>query len=272
MSTAAGDCAIASHIGGRAEQQDCAGAFGRADGRCQLLVVADGMGGREGGARAARTVVEVAGRLWGDGRSADADPPALLDALCRTAHEEIRRMAGEGGSTVAALIATADRAWWAHVGDSRVYALRSGKVVHRSADHSLVQARVRDGTLAADQAATHPDQHKLLRALGGEGDASPAHGQMKRAPDSGFVLCTDGFWSVVGDEEMDAVVREASSAEGCQRWVERAAARGGAGADNLTLAVLGPGARRARLQLRQLWPLYAALGIALGMLLLRVFK
>ncbi|THF61176.1 PP2C family protein-serine/threonine phosphatase [Pseudothauera rhizosphaerae] len=266
----------AAHIGGRPVQQDRAACFVSADGTVHLLVVADGMGGRQGGDLAAQVVIDTAARLWGGRADPPADPGAFLETLCQEAHAEIRRGAQDGGeaggSTVAALLATPERAWWVHVGDSRVYGFRDGLPVCRTEDHTVVQQLVRCGRIDADAVAAHPEQNKLLRGLGADETVQTTHGQMQVSAGTGFVLCTDGFWERVSGAEMAGLLREADAAAACTRWVEIAAGRGGADGDNATVAVLQPAGEPLRMAHRQLWPLYAAVFAALAMGLFHAFR
>lgn len=262
--------AHASAVGARAEQQDAAACFATRDGSCHLLVVADGMGGHADGALAARTVIEVAARLWRAWQPSVQAPAALLETLCRQAHEEIRRRGSALGtrphSTLVALLATRERAWWVHVGDSRLYGFRGGVEIWRTQDHTRVGQRVREGGLDEAAVALHPARNQLLRGLGDEGGVEPTRGQVRMTPDTGFVLCTDGFWAGVGSGEMAALLTE-EPVRACRRWAATAAARGGADADNATVAVLRPAP--VRRPMPRLWPLYAALAAAVAALAVR---
>lgn len=266
----------AGHIGERGEQQDHAACFASADGQYHFLVVADGMGGGTGGGLAAHTVIEVAARLWSEAGHRPADPSAFLETLCQQAHGEIRlhgEACGEAaGSTVVALLATAGRAWWVHVGDSRLHAFRAGKLVFRTEDHTLVQQLVRSGRISEAEAGRHPEQHKLLRALGGDEAPQTTHGQMQVCPETGFVLCTDGFWATVDAGEMTDLLTTEPPARTCAQWVEIAVERAGADADNATVAVLRPAGEASWQACRRFWPLYVAGAVALVALLFHVLR
>lgn len=261
-----GRAACATDPGGRAEQQDRAACFASRDGSCHLLVVADGMGGHDDGARAARLVTETAEQLWRGLAVPPSAPAEFLETLCQQAHEAIRRVGRENGSTphstVVALLATPLRAWWVHVGDSRLYGFRDGATVCRTEDHSWVWQLFRSGQIAEAEIGTHPARNRLLRGLGMEEALHTTHGQMRMSPHTGFVLCTDGFWAGVSSAEMAELLRSDDPAAACAHWTGVAAQRGGETGDNLAVAVLRP-AGAAPLRHRQLWPLYGALGVAL---------
>lgn len=263
--------ACASHIGGRSEQQDQAVCLASRDGRNHLLVLADGMGGHQGGELAARTVVEVARRVWQEVDGAPLQPAAFLEALCQQAHAAIlgrgEALGLQPHSTLVALLATPGRAWWAHVGDSRLYLFRAGKLLCRTEDHTLVQHLVRIGDLLETEVKDHPERNKLLRGLGMEGPLRVTHGQMAVTDDTAFVLCSDGFWNCIDDGEMARMLQEEDVDAMCANWAALAAERGGADGDNVTVAVLQAAPVAAGSALRQLWPLYCALCVALAILL-----
>lgn len=288
--------ACASHIGGREEQQDMAASFSSHDGECHLLVVADGMGGRSGGRLAAETVVDVAAELWANCQGHPDDPHAFLETLCQQAHAGIRQRGQTLGlepmSTIAALFATSTRAWWVHAGDSRVYAFRGNTRVLRTEDHTMVRKLVATGRLNEAEAGAHPERHLLLRGLGSADGPQPTHGQMSLSADTGFVLCSDGFWNVVRDDELPALLSARDAHVQCTEWAAIAAERGGPDGDNVTVAVLLPAmpGRPARCSPQQhpavgtaahpvfgqalgrYWPLFAAVVIALLLLFVHTLK
>lgn len=274
MGRSARRAACASHIGGRSEQQDRTVCLASPDGGYYLLVVADGMGGHQGGELAASAVIEVAAELWRAHREAPAAPTAFLEALCQQAHARILSRGLAQGiaphSTIAALLVTPQRAWWAHVGDSRIYVFRHRALLFRTEDHTLMQQLIRSGQLLEAESLVHPDRHKLLRGLGGDEPVRPTHGQMAIDADTGFLLCTDGFWASVHADEMPALLRPGDAAEACAQWAATAAARGGAEGDNVSVAVLTP-APPAGFDHRRLWPLYGALAVALAVAVARLF-
>ncbi len=208
----------------------------------RLLVVADGVGGHRGGALAAQTIVELAGECFADLETVPSDPAGFLRDLCRQSNEAIReRSAGHGGqgfSTLVALLVTPRRAYWLHVGDSRLYCFRNGRLVHRTRDHSLVQALVDQGRIGEDEVRVHAQRNQLLRVLGMEDEVQPAQGQMSVAPCMAFFLCSDGFWDTIEPREALADMLDArhlpTSVSG---WVAEAAHRGGPKGDNIGLAV-----------------------------------
>ncbi|ANQ84035.1 PP2C family protein-serine/threonine phosphatase [Azoarcus olearius] len=268
--------AFACHIGGRAEQQDRAACFTSRDGRNHLLVVADGMGGHQGGELASHVVMEVAERAWSALDGLPHAPASFLERVCQQAHAEIR-LAGQARglrpcSTLAALLVSPHRAWWSYVGDSRIYVFRDGRPLWRTEDHTVVQQLVRSGRISEAEVVDHPDRNKLLRGLGGDEPLRATHGQLRIDAATGFVLCTDGFWATTSTEEMAPLLSASDLAAACTNAVAAAAQRGGPESDNVTIAVLQPERRTQAVNHRQLWPLYGALGLALLLLFSRFFN
>ncbi|MCG5539353.1 protein phosphatase 2C domain-containing protein [Halorhodospira sp. 9622] len=230
------------HVGGRDEQQDAVQVFESSDGKGFLLIVADGMGGHRGGSLASETLTEVAGGLWLACDEAPRDPGAFLDELIQRGHDEINRRGRERGleprSTVVVLVVREGNAWWAHVGDSRLYHFRSGSCLHRTRDDSLVQVMLDAGEITPEEAENHPDQNRVLRSIGGDENLKIQYGGTEILPGDGFVLCSDGLWGPLTDEELAALVEEPDVKSAAHSAVAEAVRRGGASADNVSLAVL----------------------------------
>jgi len=236
------DMGCARHIGGRQEQQDEVACFADPDTGTYFLVLADGMGGSQGGALAAQTVIETAKRYWETCRGMPGDPDEFLEEFCQQAHRSIRFMSEESGttghSTLVALLICEDQANWIHVGDSRLYHFKSPTIWQRTKDHSVVQALVDAGQITEEQMSRHPDQNKLLNGLGGKDAPETTHGSATIAPGHHFLLCSDGFWSTITPVEMGCLLRAPNLSVATTFWVDRAARRAGKDGDNVSLAVL----------------------------------
>lgn len=208
-----------SHIGGRSCNEDavCCRTFG--GGVCAVL--ADGLGGHGGGDRASQMVCQTVS----DAFTGQADA-AELTLWLQTAHEKIRMMQTPRcrmKSTAVVLAIAAGRAAWAHVGDSRLYHFVDGKLVFQTSDHSASQLAVKLGEIQADQIRFHEDRSRILRALGQEGNLKVDARQEKLAPGRhAFLLCSDGFWEYVLEEEMAEDLRLSRDP---QQWIRRMRAR-----------------------------------------------
>ena len=231
----------ARHQGGRSSQQDQALCLTSEDKRCQFLVVADGVGGHVGGEMASRCVVEVAAQMFPAQLNRAISPADFLSTFCTQANQSIRARAAAAGSeaysTVVALLVDESRAYWAHVGDSRLYGFKGGELIHQTRDHSLVQQLFEQGKITAEERATHPNRNQVSQVLGMDASVTPTQGEMALGADSAFLLCTDGFWEQMTPNDMALILKADDLAFAGMLAVRQAARRGGASGDNIGLAV-----------------------------------
>ncbi len=231
----------ASHQGGRAEQQDRWALFTSADGAGLLAVLADGLGGHGGGAQAAQQVIDTARECLANQASLfNSDPQEALAQLCQTAHRAIGAASATARSTVAVVWLHGGRAWWLHVGDSRVYLLRDGARRFRTRDHSAVQLLFDSGEISEAEMATHPFQNRLYRSLGGETSPIAVIGGDQLIPGDRLILCSDGVWERISDAELWAAGDREDLEAAAQGVVNTAVTRGGVRADNATLVLVNP--------------------------------
>jgi protein phosphatase len=208
----------------------------------RLAVIADGMGGHEGGQEASRLAVETVREVY-DQAFRD-DPQAALVESFAAAHARIqdyadRHPAFQGmGTTCTALVLRGRQLYFAHVGDSRLYLVRDGSILRLTRDHSYVGRLVESGIVRAEDAEKHPQRHILTAALGAGRELSVDSAQRSVALLEGddLLLCTDGLWSVVTEDELETTVSGNAPAECCAALVKLARQRGGP--DNITLQVL----------------------------------
>jgi PPM family protein phosphatase len=211
--------------------------------KVRLAVVADGMGGHEGGQEASRIAVETVEEVYSQSADGD-DPRSQLIAGFQAAHQRIVAYATDHpglqgmGTTCTAVAIVGDKLYYAHVGDSRLYLVRNSKIYRLSRDHSYVGRLLEQGIIAPEDAALHPQRNILLMALGAGPEIAPESPEQPIALESRDVLllCTDGLWSQVSDNE----IKEASSAtslkQTCRQLIEKARERGGP--DNITVQAL----------------------------------
>jgi protein phosphatase len=213
----------------------------------RLAVIADGMGGHEGGQEASRLAVETVREVY-DQAFRD-DPQAALVESFVAAHTRIQGYAMQHpvfqgmGTTCTAFVLRGRQLYFAHVGDSRLYLVRDARISRLTRDHSYVGRLVESGLVRAQDAEKHPQRHILTAALGAgrEVAVDAAEHAMALQDCDDLLLCTDGLWGVVTDEELEAAVTNNAPAECCGALVKLARDRGGP--DNITLQVLrmGPG-------------------------------
>ena len=211
----------------------------------RLAVIADGMGGHEGGQEASRLAVETIREVYDQGFQ--DDPRAALLQSLTAAHTRILNYAEQHpafqgmGTTCTALVLRGRQLYFAHVGDSRLYLVRDAQIRRLTRDHSYVGRLVESGLVRAEDAEKHPQRHILTAALGAGREVAVDSPEQAIAVNDGddLLLCTDGLWGVVTDEEMETVVRNNTPAECCAALVKLARQRGGP--DNITLQVLHVG-------------------------------
>lgn len=206
----------------------------------RLLVVADGMGGHRGGETASRLAVEAIGDAFT--RSKETLERRMNLAI-EMANERVYRSASEDsaltgmGTTVVALcLGEGGEAWVAHVGDSRLYRLRDGKMDALTADHSLVAEMQREGFLSAEEARVHPRRNELTRSVGVAPGVEAEISRIAVAPGDRFLLCSDGLCGYLEDDEIREVLACERPPNAARILVDQANARGGY--DNVTVQVV----------------------------------
>lgn len=229
-------------IGGREQQQDAVLVLVAANSQGLLAVVADGAGGHAGGREAAQKVVEVARRIFHRSGGVFSVPREELTNLCRQSHEAINGLSdtpkSAPRSTVVALYIHGEQACWAHVGDSRIYRFRAGRLSERSRDHTMAQILLEQGEIRDEQVGKHPDRIKLLKALGGEDEAKPSTGTSDVRSGDKFLLCTDGFWERLKLREIEKLMGRSVTQVLLDKIVAKAVRRNGAGGDNSTACAI----------------------------------
>jgi serine/threonine protein phosphatase PrpC len=204
--------------------------------RAPIFVVADGMGGAQAGEVASKAAAEAFDRDL-----PDAPPGPLLRETIEAANREIHQLAradpsraGMGTTITAAIVdAGGEEVSIGHVGDSRAYRLRGGRMEQLTRDHSLVEEMRRKGQITDAQAEDHPQRSIITRALGPEPDVEVDVQAVPAAPGDVFLLCSDGLTTMVGEERIAAVLSAASSMREAVRQLVDEANRAG-GRDNIT--------------------------------------
>lgn len=204
--------------------------------RAPIFVVADGMGGAQAG--------EVASKAAADAFDVDLPqgPPervlreTILSAN-RTIHDLARAdpsRAGMGTTLTAAIVdASGEEVAIGHVGDSRAYRLRAGKLEQLTRDHSLVEEMRRKGQLTDAQAEDHPQRSIITRALGPEPEVEPDIQTVPAAPGDVFLICSDGLTTMLGEQQIAKLLSGATSMSAAVRALVDEANRAG-GRDNIT--------------------------------------
>jgi serine/threonine protein phosphatase PrpC len=212
-----------------------------------LIGAFDGMGGHADGARAAETARQVLLNRIASASQPLLDPLAFLHIGLGQAHTQIVALGTHlplehrPHATGALCLVQEGTAWWAHVGDSRVYHLREGAVLTRTRDHSHVELLLQEGLITAEQAQNHPMRNYVESCLGGDSllPEMLIGRYMRVLPGDIMLVCTDGFWSNLRDEDIAASLYSGVALHNAVYAIAEFAVRtGGAGSDNTSAAAL----------------------------------
>jgi serine/threonine protein phosphatase PrpC len=208
----------------------------------RLAVVADGMGGHEGGQEASRIAVEAIQETYAE--TPATDPQTLLTAGFHEAHQRIQSYAVAHpklrgmGTTATAVVVVATNLYYAHVGDSRLYRVTREEITRLTHDHSYVGRLVESGVISPEEAEAHPQRNILTAALGAGAEIvveTPGAPIPLKTGDA-LVLCSDGLWGQLTDLELQRAVLQNPPVTACRALVNLARERGGP--DNITVQVL----------------------------------
>jgi len=202
-----------------------------------IYVVADGMGGHLAGEVASAMAIDAVKRM---AEKNDIASVALLREAVLEAHEAISTRARENqscsgmGTTISAMWRGGHYMYIAHVGDSRIYRLRRGKLEQITQDHSLVEELVRARIITREEARNHPRRNIITRALGTPGENAPDLLAADMEAGDLWLLCTDGLTGMVGDEQIERVLCGGESLDKMADTLLKMALAAG-GRDNVTL-------------------------------------
>ncbi|MBS1187597.1 MAG: serine/threonine-protein phosphatase [Burkholderiaceae bacterium] len=233
------------HIGDRKEQQDRVAllAAPKAPGY-MLAVLADGMGGVQGGAMAAEQIIRTAKQNFDEFSPLTHDVETLLKTIVAESHTIIRLIGmseeSDPHTTVVALVLTPDRkAIWAHAGDSRLYRFRGPNFAEHTIDHSLVETMVAKGELTREQAKNHRMANLLVNGLGSKKEPYVTIGQYQNLqPGDSFLLCSDGLWHYFSEAELGAAIAMNTPRQASEMLIGKARERAHGKGDNCSLAVI----------------------------------
>ena len=195
----------------RINNEDAVGIF-EADGGL-LTIVCDGLGGNNAGEIASSLSVEV---IYNSFRGSEEQDylkriKSSIEAANKSIKEESSRQDKyDGMATTAEILFIKDKtAYWGHVGDSRIYNLKNGKLKQLTKDHSLIQKLIDDGYLTLNQAETHPNKNIIMRALGDSDSVEIDLSKLKLVPSDNykFLVCTDGVTNVIHNDELEKLLR-----------------------------------------------------------------
>lgn len=207
-----------SSKGGREENQDSVAV--REEKEHGVYALADGLGGLQNGREASELAVKLIEMAWKPKREGQAEDwlrehfekaNQLLGKYAEVKKAKVR-------TTLVALCVDGQTATWAHTGDSRLYFLHDGQIQRHTADHSVAYKKFKAGEISRTEIPRDDDQSALLKSLGGTERWEPDTDSCQVEAGDGFLLCSDGFWEFVHDDEILFDYLKASSA---QDWAER---------------------------------------------------
>ena len=233
-----------THIGLVRENNQDALEYGTLNDVAQYAVVCDGMGGANGGNIASKIAVEVIGSRIRDGYRDNPNPGLpehLLTSAMATANAGVydraqkEPMLSGMGTTVVAVITYGHTAYISHVGDSRLYLYRDGKLSQVTRDHSVVQELIESGQITEEEARSHPRKNYITRAIGVVSEEYGEYDELELVSGDRLLLCTDGLTNEVNPTDMCRLL--ALPAEESTQTLIRAALDNG-GKDNITVALM----------------------------------
>lgn len=197
-----------SALGDRQDNQDRAAVVVSED--AALMLVFDGMGGHSDGAKAAETGLKVVQDLFMAAPQPIFDPQGFLYMALSKAHDEVVTLGTEVAvdfrprATCAVCLVQEGGAFWAHIGDSRIYQVRGKRVLTRSRDHSHVEVLIQEGAISEEEAQDHPMRNFVECCIGGDAPVPDMSLTSMKRLEVGDVLlaCTDGLWSGLSDDDM----------------------------------------------------------------------
>lgn len=236
---------VDSRIGGRKENQDSAGF--RETELGSLIVVCDGMGGMQGGSVASQLAVQTILETVALAEK-KANPTSVLIQAIKNANSAIIEQGQKNpnlrgmGTTATVLLLTPYSALTAYVGDSRIYQLRNGKKIFRTFDHSMVFEMVKKRIISEEQARLSAQSNVILKALGVNLEVEVEIAERPYKKGDRFVLCSDGFWGAMPEEEFVRHLVESKPIdkilESTANVVESIGRNSGQEFDNLTAAII----------------------------------
>ncbi len=240
------EVAEATLLGDREENQDRAAAL--TGEHASLLLVMDGMGGHSDGALAAETGRKVLLEAFKHVDKPLFDPQGFLHLALGRAHAAVAKLGiglpyeARPRATCAVCVVQRGEAWWAHIGDSRVYVLRAGNVLTRTRDHSHVEQLLREGAISEHEVHAHPMRNYVECCLGGERtlpEMSVA-GRQALQPGDTLLACTDGLWSGLKEADIGSFSNEngTSWSSALNELAKRAVKAGAPHSDNASVVAL----------------------------------
>ena len=243
-STSQFETSLTNRLGNRDNNEDRGDIFEKED--AVMLVLADGMGGYEGGDLAAQAVVSTLGKRFTNHKGPITDPQDFLTQTIAATHQTVIEMGKRQTppinprSTCIVCIVQDGEASWAHVGDSRLYLMRDAEVLFRTRDNSYVEKLYQQGKITREEMATHPMKNHLTECIGGDPTPPMITRGKKTKLQKGDVilLCSDGLWGALSDSMMVKELANKSLEQAIDAMAENAEQITYPKSDNVTIVAL----------------------------------
>ena len=246
----------------------------------ELLIVCDGMGGHKGGETASRLAVESVKNHF-ENLGFEFDPSAEIRKALAEANRLIINTAQQDpslsdmGSTIVLVLFKNSTAHCAHLGDSRIYLIKDGKIRQLTKDHSLVQQMIDSNMITEVDAKVHPKKNVITKALGINAEIEPDILEpFELKENDKLILCTDGLTSYVTEQEIFELAENNTSQQASQKLVELANNRGGS--DNITVQVASAVQKTTtdnnQVKIRRRFLSFVLLGLALAAIAFVIIK
>lgn len=220
--------AYISEKGNRINNEDNGGVFYH-NGK-YLFALADGLGGHRGGDIASTLVVSKALETYRSSQG-DTDLAVCFEKAQSALMDEQQHQNVDMKTTLVLISICNDRVDWGHIGDSRLYVFADGRVISRTNDHSVPQMLVHTGEISENDIRFHPDRNRLLRVMGVAWDTPRYELSCNNvsAPGTSYLLCTDGFWELIDENEMCRCLEQAETPDEWLTDMEKIVIKNGKG-------------------------------------------
>lgn len=220
------------------------------DEKAGVYIVADGMGGQEAGEIASELAANTIGELVSSQITAAGQPLTkneiqdLLGRAIETANETVLKTAKAAGqrrkmgATIVVALLQLPNVYISHAGDTRAYLARSATIMQLTRDDSWSAEMAAEGIITKEQARGHIYEHWVTKAIGQNGPVSPSFMEVKLTPGDWLLLCSDGLWNMVEDEDILAELQKAGDDPGQAVEALVNAANEAGGKDNISIAVI----------------------------------
>lgn len=233
-----------SRLGNRTINQDRVAVLERDN--TVLLGIGDGLGGKVGGEIAAQTLINVLAKEFKEVKLPIADPKQFLTHVLHKAHFAVidagrfQSPPVNPGTTAVVCLIQEGVAWWAHVGDSRLYLFRGGVPIYRTRDHSVVESLYEKGRISMRKRDSHPMKNYMTRCIGltTEVPEVTVSNEVQLHAGDILMLCSDGLWEPLDDMLMGSILLEGKLSDALNKAAERAEEKSYPNSDNITAAAI----------------------------------